>query len=150
MIHTALYRVQKPTSVCAAPRQRQSSARLRLITPRRRDGTIGRVDIRIKTFPAEAQDHFGYLLTAGFSTPLVERIDSGRTQITVTYLGPGQRVETWLLLSYGGEEEVGTSLETTSRRREFGPQTAHSGHQMRKALQDQAAAVHKSINHPVA
>ena len=52
------------------------------------------------------------------------------------------------LLAYGGEEEVGTSLETTSGRQSFRPATAQAGYQMRRALDVQAKAVAAAIMEP--
>lgn len=111
------------------------------------------VDFRVKTFVPEVASRFGFLCEEhGFAGPLVVSDDSGVYPLLrrVRYERPGLAVEVSLVLSYMGEEYVAARLVAEDgpgsvRRIEFGVGTAHTGYQMRRALDRQADAVREEL-----
>ena len=102
------------------------------------------MDFREKTFAAETAHRFGFLVEAGFvalPVELPETTDRLPRSTSVRFHGPIARVEVRLALAFAGEDEVATRVETVNGRFEFGPTTAHKGHEMRKALDVQARQV---------
>jgi hypothetical protein len=102
------------------------------------------VDFREKTFAAETARRFGFLVEAGFvalSVELPETTDRLPRSTRVRFHGPDARVEVCLGLAFAGEGVVATRVETVKGRFNFGPATAHKGHEMRKALDGQARQV---------
>jgi hypothetical protein len=112
------------------------------------------VDVRVKTFIREAAECFAFLRAefgfAGLEVvpdekdvyPLLRRVRFDRADLAI---------EVSLVLSYMGEEYVAADLVTvdqsgSSRRTEIGHRTAHTGYQMRRALDLQAEAVRKLLS----
>lgn len=105
-----------------------------------------RVDIRVKTFAAEARCRFDIVLQElGFADLEVDQNqDTYPLVICVRYHRGDVTVETSSVLAYAGEEYVRTSLQWAgeSPRRghhvTVGEDTAHTGYQMRRALDRRA------------
>jgi hypothetical protein len=108
----------------------------------------GVVDVRLKTFAAEAADRCAFLVSEhGFTGPEIKRTERGIPEVSVRYTRDDAVVETSLVLHYMGEEYVTTRLEHDDdagrrHRRSVGTDTAHKGDQVRKALDGQAKALH--------
>jgi hypothetical protein len=111
------------------------------------------VDVRVKTFVREAAGRLGFLQTEfGFTAPQVVPDETGvylRVR-RVRFERADLAVEVSLELSYGDEEYVTAVLVTAddsgSRRRvEIERRTAHTGYQMRRALDLQADAIRKRL-----
>jgi hypothetical protein len=99
------------------------------------------VDFRFKTFAAEAERRLGFLVSDyGFVGPEITQTEQGVAEIKARYTRGDNVVETKLVLYYMGEEYVTTRL-ALSDTIEVGTDTAHKGHQMRKALDKQASAL---------
>ena len=114
------------------------------------------MDIRVKTFVAEAGSRFGAVLEGlGFTGP---QVDDGQgtypLMMCLRYHRDDVSVETSLVLAYAGEEYVQTSLLWGAnapggvRCVEVGSNTAHTGYQMRRALDRQVQAVPGLLEHP--
>jgi hypothetical protein len=106
------------------------------------------VDVRIKTFAAEAERRFAFLLDEhGFAGPEVDRNDGEYPlRIRVRYPGPGRTVDVAFVSAYMGEEYVATTLRPAGGDAiEIGTNTAHTGHQLRRALDRQAAALRAAL-----
>jgi hypothetical protein len=102
------------------------------------------VDIRRKTFVAETTSRLGFLVQEhGFAGPEITQDGDYPLLIHVCYHRTDLDVNATLVLSYGGEEYVTTYLvhKNPVRRTELPAGTAHTGFQMRKALDRQAQAV---------
>jgi hypothetical protein len=107
------------------------------------------VDIRVKAFVLEAASRLDFLCTEyGFMGPEVVPGETGVYPLRrrVRYTRSGLAVEISLVLSYMGEEHVAADLVSEDdsgaiRRTPIGSVTAHTGYQMRRALDRQAAAV---------
>lgn len=103
------------------------------------------MDFRLKTFAAEAAERCAFLVSEyGFTGPETMREKRGLPTVTVRYTREDAVVETMLALYYMGAEFVTTSLtqddDTGVRQHhDVGTDTAHKGHQMRKALDRQIA-----------
>jgi hypothetical protein len=116
-------------------------------------GQTWRVDIRVKTFVLEAADRLDFLRTEyGFAGPEVVPDETGLYPLLrrVRYKRSDLTLEISLVLSYMGEEYVDTSLATADRsgsvrRTQIGSNTAHTGYQMRRALDRQAEAVRRIL-----
>jgi hypothetical protein len=114
------------------------------------------VDIRVKTFVAEASSRFGTALEGlGFTGPEVEQgQDAHPLTMSIRYRRGDVTVETFMVLAHGGEEYVCTSLSwvrdapNSARRVEVATDTAHTGYQMRRALDRHAQAVPDLLRHP--
>lgn len=77
--------------------------------------------------------------------PLLRRVRYNRSDLAL---------EISLVLSYMGEEYVATSLVTEDRpgsvrRTQIGSSTAHTGYQMRRALDHQAEAVRRVLREQI-
>lgn len=111
------------------------------------------MDVRVKTFANEAADRLGFLRAEfGFTGPLPVPGENGTYPLLLRVLfeRPGLSVEISLVLSYMGEEYVAADLvakdESGSvRRTELGRATAHTGYQMRHALDMQAHTVRTAL-----
>lgn len=106
------------------------------------------VDFREKTFEAEARKRFGFLVRAGFALLPSEpsrATDRRPRTVQVTYESDRARVETCLVLGFGGDDGVVTFVDSTEGSFEFGPMNAHKGHAMRKALEVQSAQVAEAL-----
>ncbi|WP_421735201.1 hypothetical protein [Cellulomonas sp.] len=102
------------------------------------------MDAREEAFEAEVRDRFEHLVDAGFlPLPITRPAAGGRRprELSVCYQSENARVDVALVLGFMGEEFVVTRLTTTASRYEFGPATAHKGHEMRKALDAQSRLV---------
>jgi len=115
--------------------------------------TILSVDIRMKTFRAEAIARMSFLVEdLGFLGPeFDDRSTSYPVVMTLRYHRAPMHVEVSLILSYAGEECIATSLvigpaDPGSVRSEIGTDTAHTGYQMRKALDRQSDALRKKLS----
>jgi hypothetical protein len=112
------------------------------------------MDIRVKTFAAEAIRRLNFLLDEhGFAGPEVQGDrDTYPLLISVYYHRSDLDVEASLVLSYAGEEYVTVRLlhaddqSGAARRTEVGTSTAHTGYQMRRALDRQAQAVRDAVH----
>lgn len=112
----------------------------------------GQVDIRRKTFVAETTSKLEFLLHEhGFAGPEVIQHDEYPLVICVSYHRSELDVEETLILSYGGEEYVTTSVAHSTptpgsaKRTEIAADTAHTGFQMRRALDRHARELHKLL-----
>ncbi|MFD0035779.1 hypothetical protein ACWGDS_30720 [Streptomyces sp. NPDC055059] len=102
----------------------------------------------MKTFVAEARSRFGVVLEGlGFAGPEVDQSeDTYPLVMHVRYHRGDVTVDTSLILTYAGEEYVCTSLlwarnaPNRARRVTVGEDTAHTGYQMRRALEKHAQA----------
>jgi hypothetical protein len=111
------------------------------------------VDVLVKTFVQEAADRLRFLLTEfGFEGPAVVRDEAGVYPVLrrVRFERADFAVEVSLVLSYGGEEYVSAALLTAERsgsrcRIEIGQRTAHTGYQMRRALELLAEAIRRKL-----
>ena len=107
------------------------------------------MDIRVKSFVPEAAGRLGFLCAEyGFADPEVVPDEAGVYPLLrrVRYQRTGCAIEISLVLSYMGEEYVATELVSEDgsgsvRRTQIGSGTAHTGYQMRRALDRQAEAV---------
>ena len=116
-------------------------------------GQTWHVDIRVKTFVPEAASRMGFLCAEyGFTGPEVVPDETGVYPLLrgVRYHRTGLAVEISLVLSYMGEEYVATELvfedeSRAIRRTRIGSSTAHTGYQMRRALDQQAEAVRAAL-----
>ena len=102
------------------------------------------MDIRRKTFVAEATGRLGFLVQEhGFAGPEITQVDDYPLVICVTYHRSDLDVSEALVLSYGGEEYVTADLahRSPARHAELPAGTAHTGFQMRQALDRHALAL---------
>lgn len=112
------------------------------------------MDVRVKTFAQEAADRLGFLRTEfGFNCPETVPDKTGVYPLLrrVRFRRADLAVEISLVLSYMGEEYVAADLVTEDepgsvRRAELGRGTAHTGYQMRCALDLQARAVRRALS----
>ena len=112
-------------------------------------GQAWNVDIRVKSFASEAAGRLGFLCAEyGFMGPEVVPDEAGAYPLLrrVCYRRTGLAIEISLVLSYMGEEYVATELVSEGgsgsvRRTQIRSGAAHTGYQMRRALDRQAAAV---------
>jgi hypothetical protein len=115
------------------------------------DNAFGRgylsMDVRLKSFRAEALVAFGFLVDGGFLPDAAAEPAAGvrPMSVSVTFQGSTARVETSLVLGHMGEEYVVTIIETADGRQELEPAVAHQGHEMKKALREQAAQVQRLL-----
>ncbi|MEI8412083.1 MULTISPECIES: hypothetical protein [unclassified Kribbella] len=72
------------------------------------------MDARVKTFVGEARERFGFLLDAGFSEPTLDGPGGHPVVLTLTYVRADARVDVSLVLAYMGEEDVSSTLRTTT------------------------------------
>jgi hypothetical protein len=103
-----------------------------------------RVDIRRKTFVAEATSRLEFLIQQhDFVGPEITQDGDYPLVIHVIYHRSDLDVRETLILSYGGEEYVTTDLvhKSAARRTELSAGTAHTGFQMRRALDRHAQAL---------
>jgi len=111
------------------------------------------VDVRVKTFASEAAERLGFLRAEfGFTGPVPVSGENGPYPLLrrVRFARPGLSVEISLVLSYMGEEYVAAHLvaedESGSvRRTQIARGTAHTGYQLRHALDLQAHAVRRAL-----
>lgn len=106
------------------------------------------VDWRVKTFEPEAVSAFAFLTDRGFAhnTEKPADMNARPRSIVVRFHGPDMVVEVRLDLAFMGEDTVVTAVQTVDGPYEFGPATAHKGHEMRKALGEQASEVRRMID----
>jgi hypothetical protein len=112
------------------------------------------VDVRVRTFVQEAADRLGFLLAEfGFTGPETVPDETGVYPLLrrVRFRRADLAIEISLVLSYMGEEYVAADLvakdESGSvRRTEIGRGSAHTGYQMRRALDLQATVVRRSLS----
>ncbi len=97
----------------------------------------------MKTFESEAHVAFAFLIDQGFTTFAEASPDVSRRPATlaVRFMSADATVEIALSLGFAGEDAIRTTVLTTSGSSTYGPAAAHKGHQMRRALQAQAANV---------
>jgi hypothetical protein len=112
----------------------------------------GRVDIRRKTFAAEAASRLGFLIRHGFAGPEVTREGDYPLLIRVSYHRSDLDVRESLILSYGGEEYVMADVVHLNpaggpaMRTNLSEATAHTGFQMRQALDRQAQVLREFLS----
>ena len=107
------------------------------------------MDVRVKSFVPEAAGRLDFLCAEyGFAGPEVVPDEAGMYPLLrrVRYQRPGLAIEISLVLSYMGEEHVATELVCEDgfgsvRRTQIGSGAAHTGYQMRRALDRQAETV---------
>ena len=107
------------------------------------------VDIRRKTFVAEATRRFEFLIQEhGFAGPEITQDGDYPLLIRVIYHRGDLDVIETLLLSYGGEEYVTADLvrQSPRGRTELPAGTAHTGFQMRRALDRHAEALRELLS----
>ena len=103
-----------------------------------------RVDVRRETFVGEATSRLEFLIQQhGFAGPEITRDGDYPLVIHVIYHRSDLDVRETLILSYGGEEYVATNLvyKSDARRTELSAGIAHTGFQMRRALDRHAQAL---------
>ncbi|MET7552144.1 MULTISPECIES: hypothetical protein [unclassified Streptomyces] len=109
------------------------------------------MDIRLKTFVAEASTRMNFLRDElGCIGPEAHHpSDSYPLLISVQYRRRDLAVEVFLLLAYAGEEHVATRLSlgggSKPRQQEVGSHTAHTAYAMRRALDRQAEALRDAL-----
>jgi hypothetical protein len=111
------------------------------------------MDIRMKTFVQETANRLDFLPDEyGFTGPEAVPDEAGVYPLLrrVRYERTDLAVEISLVLSYMGEEYVAAHLVSEDdsgsvRRTEIGSSTAHTGYQMRRALDQQADAVRRVL-----
>jgi hypothetical protein len=111
------------------------------------------VDIRVKTFAREVTNRLDFLhAEQGFAGPEVVPDPNAVYPLLrrVRYARAGLAFEISLVLSYMGEEYVGTDVVSEDDsgavyRTQIGSSTAHTGYQMRRALDLQAEAVRAAL-----
>ena len=111
------------------------------------------MDVRAKTFVAEAGCRLEAVLAElGFVGPEIAGDASAfPLVIEVRYHRAEVTVQCQLVLAYGGEEYVSTSVlwagdgPQDTRRVKVGESTAHTGYQMRRALDRHAEAVSEGL-----
>ena len=110
------------------------------------------MDVRRKTFVAEATARLEFLLREhGFVRPQVTQDGEFPLMLSVRYHRSDLDVDVSLVLSYMGEEYVTASTvdadagSTCVNRTEVGLQTAHTGFQMRRALDHHAEALRQIV-----
>ena len=116
-------------------------------------GQTWHVDIRVKTFVPEVVRRLDVLCAEyGFTGPELVPDETGVYPLLrrVLYRRTGLAVEISLVLSYMGEEHVAAALvyeddSGSVRRTEIGSGTAHTGYQMRHALDRQAETVRRVL-----
>jgi hypothetical protein len=111
------------------------------------------VDIRRKTFVAETTSRLGFLIQEhGFAGPEVTQEGDFPLLIRVSYHRSDLYVEESLVLSYGGEEYVTANVvhsspaDRAAMRTEVSAGTAHTGFQMRQALDRSAQALRELLS----
>jgi hypothetical protein len=109
----------------------------------------------MKTFEAEARSRLGFLCADfGFLGPEFDNHGGGYPVVlSLRYHRASTLVEVCLVLAYGGEEYVATSLRTGQgddprQASEIGDNTARSAFQMRRALDHQAVALRQVLAAP--
>jgi hypothetical protein len=114
-----------------------------------------RVDIRRKTFVAEATSRLGFLIQEhSFAGPEVTQEGEYPLLIRVSYHRSDLDVEEILILSYGGEEYVTADVVHSSpasrpaMRTELSVGAAHTGFQMRQTLDRHAQALREFLSKP--
>jgi hypothetical protein len=120
-----------------------------LVVNRFKIGQAWTMDIRVKSFAPEAAGRLDFLCVEyGFTGPEVVPNEAGAYPLLrrVRYWRTGLAIEISLVLSYMGEEYVATELVSEDgsgsvRRTQIGSGAAHTGYQMRRALDRQADAV---------
>ena len=107
----------------------------------------GAVDWRIKTFDREVASAFGFLTETGFEHSVEPPNNVGRLpcSTTVRFRTPETVVEVSLTLAFAGEDAVETSVQTVDGNHRLGPSVARKGHEMRKALREQAVAARRIL-----
>jgi len=111
------------------------------------------MDVRVKTFASEAAFRLGFLRAEhGFTGPELDHDDIGVYPLMrrLRFKREDLVIEVTLVLSYMGEEYVATSLvfegrSDSGRRTEIGHNTAHTGYQMRHALDVQVDAIRTAL-----
>ncbi len=111
------------------------------------------VDVRVKSFIREAADRTGFLHSEfGFNGPEVVLDERGVYPLLrcVRFERADIGIEISLVLSYMGEEYVASDLVTADspasvRRTKIRQDTAHTGYQMRRALDLQAKAIREAL-----
>jgi hypothetical protein len=110
------------------------------------------VDIRRQTFVAEATNRLEFLLREhGFAGPEVTQDGDYPLLIRVSYHRSDVDVEESLILSYGGEEHITasvvhpSSVSGSADRIELSTGTAHTGFQVRRALDRHAQALREFL-----
>jgi hypothetical protein len=113
------------------------------------------VDIRRQTFVAEVTSRLEFLPREyGFAGPEVTQDGEYPLLIRVSYHRGDLDVEESLILSYGGEEYVTATMVRSSPvsgsadRIEVSAGTAHTGFQMRRALDRHAQALREFLGNP--
>lgn len=105
------------------------------------------MDHRVKTFEDEATRAFAFLGELGCEHQGSAAGEPSHRPFaqTVTFHGPGVRVETTLVLEFGGDDSVATTLAMTDATYQLPELVARKGHEMRKALAIHAGEVQRLI-----
>lgn len=106
----------------------------------------------MKTFGQEAAQRFAFLVhELGFTGPTHQDSTNTGHSVSVRYAKGTTTVTVELVLWYMGEEYVSTEVtvqttDATPMRTSIGTNTAHKGHEMRKALDRQSDALRGFLN----
>jgi hypothetical protein len=105
------------------------------------------VDHRVKTFEDEATRAFAFLVELGCERHASAAGEPPHRPFaqTVAFHGPDVRVETTLVLEFGGDDSVATTLATTNGIHRFPELVARKGHEMRRALATHAEEVRRLL-----
>jgi hypothetical protein len=111
------------------------------------------VDVRVKTFAREVASRLGFLCEEfGFTSAAAVPDQAGIYPLLrcVRFERADLAVEISLVLCYMGEEYVAADLvmeddSGSVRRTQLGRNTAHTGYQMRRALDLQAQVVRRAL-----
>ena len=117
-------------------------------------------DVRVKTFVAEATARLEFLQTEhGFTGPTIEPSEPPdlrrRLVLTVSYGRRDLVAMTSLVFDYMGDERLLTVLlrgdgsGSDRQRTVIGDDRAHTGYQMRRALDRQADAIRAAVSSPL-
>jgi hypothetical protein len=108
------------------------------------------MDYRVKSFARGAVNRFAFLIDEhGFTGPEIQDDyrPLHRRAISVTYRRRNTTVATFLVIGYGGDESVTTTLATHQANgpAHLAEDTAHTGYQMRRALDRHSDAIRAAL-----
>jgi hypothetical protein len=105
------------------------------------------VDYRAKSFEEEATRAFAFLAELGCERHASGVGEPSRRPFaqTIVFHGPDVRVETTLVLEFGGDDSVVTTLAIPDGLHQLPELVARKGHEMRKALATHAGEVQRLL-----
>ena len=101
------------------------------------------MDYRIKSFESEAVRKSAFLSELGFVSSAELPEDAHRRPLAVktTFRTSDVEIETALVMEFGGDDAVVTTVRTVDGERRLKPRAARKTHEMTKALSEHAKAV---------